>query len=107
MIKSVFSFLILFPFFSFSAVGSTVEVFGKIINYDEKTVTISQEDQAGRKNVTVPKDSIPKHFKMKTGQCVYSILDRKEFMQNMSALYERTKTRQSNKMKKLQENMNN
>jgi len=96
----------LLPQFAFAAVGPTVEIFGKIIRYDNKTVTISQEDQRGKGEVTVPKNSIPKHFKMQTGQCVYSVLDYKEFMKNVRSLQERSKARQS-KMKKLQENMSN
>ena len=106
MIKSFIKFVILLPFCAFSSVGPTVEIFGKIIKYDGKTVIISQEDRNGKREVTVPKNSIPKHFKMQTGQCVYSILEYKEFMNNIRALQEKAKNRQS-KMKRLQDNMSN
>ena len=99
-------FVVLFPQFVFSAVGPTVEVFGKIIRYDEKTVTISQEDKRGKNKMTVPKESIPKHFKIQTGQCVYSVLDYNKLMNNIKSLQEKAKARQS-KMKKLQDNMSN
>ena len=107
MIKSLIKFVILLPFFSFSAVGPTVEIFGKIIRYDDKMVTISQEDKRGKSEMTVPKDSIPKHFKMQTGQCVYSILDYNKLMKNIKSLQEKTKKQNISKMKKLQENMSN
>ena len=98
--------LLLFPQFGFSAVGPTVEVFGKIIRYDRKKVTISQEDQRGKSKITVPKESIPKHFKIQTGQCVYAVLDYKRFMNNIKTLQEKAKVKPS-KMKNLQKNMDN
>ena len=98
--------LLLFPQFVFSAVGPTVEVFGKITKYDGKTATISQEDKRGKSKITVPKESIPKHFKIQTGQCVYAVLDYKRFMNNIKTLQEKAEAQQS-KMKNLQRNMEN
>ena len=97
--------LFLFPQFVFSTINPTVEILGKIIRYDKKTVTITQEDQRGKSRMTVPKDTIPKHFKIQTGQCVYAVLDYKRYMNSIKILQERAKDKQS-KMKKLQENLN-
>ncbi len=97
-------FFLLWPQFVFSAVGPSVEVLGKIIRYDGKTVTLSHEDKKGKGKITVPRASIPKHFKMQTGQCVSAVLETGRFMDYMKTLQEKAKKDHS-KIRKLQKNL--
>ena len=98
--KKLLKYLVLlFPQFVFSAVNPTVEVLGKIIKYDEKTVTIVQEDQSGKSKITVPKNTIPKHFKIQTNQCVYAVLDYKKFIKYIKLLKEEVKKSKIKKLK--------
>ena len=87
--------LILFPQFVFSAMSPTVEILGKIIKYDTNTVTIVQEDNKGKSTITVPKNTIPKHFKIQTNQCVYAVLEYKKFVNYINLLQENVKNQKS------------
>ena len=102
MTKSLLILLWL-PQFVFSAINPTVEILGKIIKYDKTTVTIAQEDKKGKSTIIVPKKTIPKHLKIQTNQCVYAVLDYKNFAKYIKILQQKVKIQKS-KLKKLQKN---
>ena len=82
---SLFVLCLFYPQLGFSS--ATVEILGTIIRYDETKVTLLKEDKRGKGEVTVPITSIPEHFKIQTGQCIYSVLDYEDFMSRMRRLY--------------------
>ena len=74
--KNIFIIIaLIFSQYVFSDVFSNPRVEGIIVSYDKNTVTLSQRG----KKIKVPKKSIPGFFKIRSGNKVYAIIDRKKF----------------------------
>ncbi len=72
IIITVFFFFVLSPYTGYTKTRVTTE--GVIVDYNKKTVTLSQDG----KKITVPRKSIPHHFKIKKGTKVYAELNAEE-----------------------------
>ena len=57
---------------------------GMVISYDKKTVTISQRG----KKIKVPRNSIPKHIKLKTGKMIEVPVDSEKLMNKIKKIKE-------------------
>ena len=68
----MFLFLCTLPCTGYTKPRVTVE--GVIVDYNKKTVTLSQDG----KKITVPRKSIPHYFKIKKGSKVYAELNAEE-----------------------------
>lgn len=75
----LFILVLLFSQLGFSTILSHVVVEGIILGYDDKTVTLSQRGQ----KTTVPRESIPSHFKIEVGKKVQAVFDRKKVMEDL------------------------
>ena len=60
--------------YGYALVAGPVRVQGVVVSYDKKTVTLKQK--TGK--IKVPRESIPKKFKLKTGKQVYALLKPEE-----------------------------
>ncbi len=84
--------------FSCSAWGAVENVFieGMIISYDKKTVTLLQR---GRK-IKVPRQSISRNIKLKTGKIVQAKIDSEKLMNDIIKLKKEQKKNQEDKKTK-------
>ena len=70
--------LLLCTFEAYAGIIGNTRITGRVLRYDEKTVTISQY---GKRRITVPRSSIEKKFKkLKTGILVTAVFDAQEVM---------------------------
>ncbi len=89
---------LLVALFSFSVWGAVENVFieGMIISYDKKTVTLLQR---GRK-IKVPRQSISRNIKLKTGKIVQAKVDSEQLMNDIIKLKKEQKKNQEDKKTK-------
>ncbi len=82
--------LLLFIFqYSFAGIVGEVEVIGRVLKYDKRTVTLSQY---GNRKLTVPRSSIRKRFKrLKTGLLVTAVFSSEEIMDQIQAQTKKNK----------------
>ena len=71
--------LFTFSHLGFSAISGPVKMEGIIISYDKKTVTLSQKG----KRIKVPRGTIPKHFKIKSGNQVYAEFNEQKLLNQL------------------------
>ena len=57
-----------------------ITVKGTVVKYDKKTVTLEQNN---KNRIVVPRNSIPPHFKITTGQEVSARLSSKKWLKNL------------------------
>ena len=87
----ILSFLFLIFQYAFAGIVGDTRITGRVLKYDEKTVTLSQH---GNRKIIVPRSSIEKDFKkLKTGLLVTAVFSAEEIM---NKIQEQTKKR-SNK----------
>ena len=82
LIKLKTGMLMLFALGAFSKTYAGIDnvvMEGMVISYDKKTVTISQKG----KKIKVPRSSIPKHIKLKTGKMIEVPVSNKKLMKKI------------------------
>lgn len=56
--------------YGYALVAGPAKLQGVVVSYDQNTVTLKQKNG----KIKLPRDSIPKKFKLKTGKKVYALL---------------------------------
>ena len=74
MKKYIYLLFLFFSFASFSAVFGSVKVQGKVIRYDKKTVTLSND----QKTITFPREVFPKSVPLRTGYSATAVFKNME-----------------------------
>ena len=60
--------------YGYALVAGPVKIQGIVVSYDKDTVTLKQKNV----KIKVPRESIPKKFKLNTGKRVYALLKPEE-----------------------------
>ena len=81
---------------AFSAIVGSVKVEGTIVSYNKNIVTLSQRG----KKIKVLRQSIPRYFKIRSGNEVYAIIDGEQLMKELKKAIRLHEKRQKMKKKR-------
>ena len=88
--------LALMPLSLWGGVLPEAIVRGRITNFDKKDVQLFKDGQT----TTVPRDSIPKHFKIKPGKYVYAVLKSTDLTERIAKAKKEREAKKKKKTKK-------
>ena len=82
-------------FYGHAFIVGPVKVTGVVVKYNKKTVIL----KSGGQKVRVPRKSIPKKFKLKTGKTVYALLEVEPLQSQMRKEAKQMRKQAKNKTK--------
>ena len=80
----------------FAGFSEHITITGKIVKFDSKTVTLSQRGRYTK----VPRQAIPKYFKLRPGHEVFAVMDSKKTLAELKKVHAKKSQKKAKKSQK-------